>query len=136
MAQIIAYLKFENNCREAMSFYKKCFGGELTFQTVTGSAMDSPGIGDEGQKILHSSLISDKVVLFASEMTEPGEELNSTYLWVNCNNDKEIRSIFAGLSEGGTITAELQHAYWGATFSAVNDKFGIKWYISTLNLKE
>ena len=34
MAQILAYLKFDGNCREAMTFYKECFGGKLTFNTV------------------------------------------------------------------------------------------------------
>ena len=34
MAQLNPYLNFNNNCREAMSFYKDCLGGELVLQTV------------------------------------------------------------------------------------------------------
>ena len=34
MTTIITYLTFNGNCREAMTFYKECLGGELHFQTV------------------------------------------------------------------------------------------------------
>jgi PhnB protein len=34
MAQLNPYLNFDNNCREAMNFYKYCLGGELKLQTV------------------------------------------------------------------------------------------------------
>ena len=34
MAQLNAYLHFQDNCRQAMTFYKDCLGGELTLMTV------------------------------------------------------------------------------------------------------
>ncbi|MEO5944596.1 MAG: VOC family protein, partial [Ferruginibacter sp.] len=34
MVAIYSYLTFNGNCREAMQFYKKCLGGELSFETV------------------------------------------------------------------------------------------------------
>jgi hypothetical protein len=39
--QINPYLKFNGNCREAMTFYKNCLGGELTLNTVAGSPMEA-----------------------------------------------------------------------------------------------
>jgi PhnB protein len=137
MTQIIAYLKFKKNCRAAMNFYQECFGGELEFQTVKGSVFESAGMSEEdSQKIVHSQLVNDQIVLFASEMVVPEEHANSTFLWINCGTDEEIRKIHAGLSRGGKVTAELQQAYWGTTFGAVDDQFGIKWYISTLPIKK
>lgn len=137
MTQIIAYLKFKNNCRAAMNFYQKSFGGDLMFQQVKGSVFETPGMTEaEGRKIVHSQLVNERIVLFASEMVVPDEYANSTFLWVNCGTDEEIRRIFACLAEGGKITADLQPAYWGTTFGAVDDQFGIKWYISTLPIKQ
>ena len=133
MTQVIAYLKFKDNCVAAMNFYQKCLGGKLTFQTVKGSVFESAGMSEEaGQKIVHSQLVNNNIVLFASEMVVPAKHANTTFLWLNCDTDEEIRKIHAGLSEGGTVTAELQQAYWGTTFGAVDDQFGIKWYISKL----
>ena len=120
-----------------MNFYQECFGGELAFNTVRGSVFESDGMSEENkEKIVHSQLVSDHIVLFASEMVVPEECPNSTFLWINCDTDDEIRKIHAGLSRGGKATAELQQAYWGTTFGAVDDAFGIKWYISRLPVKQ
>jgi PhnB protein len=136
MTQIIAYLKFKDNCRAAMNFYRECFGGELEFQAVKGSVFESPGMSEaDRQKIVHSQLVNKHMVLFASEMVVPDEHPNSTFLWINCDTDEEIRKIHAGLSNGGNVTAEPQQAYWGTTFGAVDDQFGVKWYISKLPIK-
>lgn len=132
MAEVLAYLKFDGNCREAMAFYQECFGGELSFNTVKGSALEQHMKPEEGNKILHSSLISDDFKLFASEMTKPKTIGDAIFLWLNCKSEEEIRSTFEKLSAGGTISNELVPAYWGSTFGAVTDKFGINWYISKI----
>jgi PhnB protein len=132
MAQILAYLKFDGNCREAMTFYKECFGGELSFNPVKGSPMEQHMKPEEGNKILHSSLISENITLFASEMTKATTIGDTIFLWVNCKNEEEIKSIFEKLSEGGKISNQLEPAYWGSNFGAVTDKFGINWYISKI----
>ncbi len=116
-----------------MDFYQQCLGGALEFQTVKGSVFESPGMSQEaGQQIVHSQLVNDHIILFASEMVVPDECPNSTFLWINCDTDEEIRKIHTGLSKGGKVTAALQQAYWGTTFGAVTDQFGISWYLSTL----
>lgn len=64
MAELNPYLNFNNNCREAMMFYKEYLGGELSLQTVGGSpemaAQMPPEMKD---KILHSSLMSGAVTI-------------------------------------------------------------------------
>ena len=132
MAQINAYLKFDGNCREAMTFYKECFGGELTLNTVKGSPLEGYMKPEDGDKILHSSLISDKLVLFASEMTKPTTVGDAIFLWINTSGDEETKAIFSKLSRDGNVTAELQPAYWGTQFASVTDKYGLNWYISSL----
>src|SRR5258708_20103299 len=98
MAQILAYSKFDVNCREAMTFYKRCFGGELSFNTVKGSPLEQHMKPEEGDKILHSSLIGDDLKLFESEMTKPTSTGDAIFLWLNCKNKKEIKSTFKNLS--------------------------------------
>jgi PhnB protein len=132
MAQILAYLKFDGNCREAMTFYKECFGGELSFNTVKDSPMEQYMKPEDADKILHSSLTNGKLSLFASEMTKPTSAGDAIFLWVNCENEEEIKSVFEKLSNGGRVSASLQPAYWGSNFGAVTDRFGINWYISKI----
>ena len=49
MAQLNAYLRFNGKCREAMTFYQACLGGELTIQTVGESPMAGPGAAFPGR---------------------------------------------------------------------------------------
>jgi PhnB protein len=35
------YLTFDGKCKEAMTFYKECLGGELEFQTIGDSPMNA-----------------------------------------------------------------------------------------------
>ena len=37
--QIHSYLTFNGNCREAMSFYQDCLGGDLVLQTIGDSPL-------------------------------------------------------------------------------------------------
>lgn len=39
MKQLNSYLTFNGRCREAMTFYKECLGGELFLQTVGESSL-------------------------------------------------------------------------------------------------
>mgnify|MGYP000952181127 CR=1 FL=1 len=87
---------------------------------------------EEGDKILHSSLISDKLVLFASEMTKPTTVGDAIFLWIDTSDDEETKAIFSKLSRDGKVTAELQVTYWGTQFAAITDKYGMNWYVSSL----
>jgi PhnB protein len=56
MAQMNAYLHFNGNCREAMTFYKECLGGELNMQAVGESPMAAQMPPQIHTNILHASL--------------------------------------------------------------------------------
>jgi PhnB protein len=130
MTQINAYLTFNGNCRYAMMFYKSCFGGELTLQTVEGSPMADKWPADVQQNILHASLIKNSLVLLASDMVGP-EGLtkgNTISLAVTCSSDKEIETFFSKLSAGGTVTHPL-HKFFDGTIGALTDRFGVSWIL-------
>lgn len=42
MKEITPYLNFDGNCREAMTFYQRCLGGELNVMTFGEAGFDSP----------------------------------------------------------------------------------------------
>ncbi|RZK51082.1 MAG: VOC family protein, partial [Pedobacter sp.] len=58
MANINSYLTFNGNCKEAMSFYQDCLGGELTFQSIGESPMGNNMPQIMANKILHAVLIA------------------------------------------------------------------------------
>jgi PhnB protein len=130
MAQINAYLTFNGNCREAMTFYQQCLGGELRLQTVGGSPMEDQMPSEAKQKILHSSLTKDNLVLLASDISEKGKLVkgNSISLSLHCNSEEEIISVFAKLASGGQVAHPLHHFFAG-TMGALTDKYEKDWLL-------
>lgn len=129
MANLNPYLNFDNNTREAMTFYKECLGGDLFLQTVGEmpemAAQMPPQMKDS---ILHSSLTSGNIMIMASDLNrEKRLEGNTVHLCINCENEIELNSFFSKLSNGGKITEPLADMPWGGKYGAVTDKYGKHW---------
>ena len=131
MAQIIPYLNFFGNTREAMTFYKKCFGGELILHTVEDSPVADQMPSEMKHLILHSQLSNDAIVIMAADTK--GADLksgNTISLMLNCSSEEEIEKYFSNLSVDGKIEMPLSKQFWGATYGMLTDKFGVKWRLN------
>lgn len=132
MAQIISHLTFNGNCREAMTFYKKCFGGTLTFQTVGESPVSAKIPKRMKGCILQAILKKGGLALTGSDMV--GEEGllkgNSVSLSLTCSSEDEINNYYAKLSKGGSTDHPLEDTFWGARSGELTDKFGNHWLLS------
>lgn len=129
--QINSYLTFNGNCREAMTFYRDCLGGELDLQTIGESPMADKLPPQMKQSILHATLTKGEVVIMASDMV--GEKGlikgNSVSLMLNCSSEDEIKTLYARLSAEGEATHPLENTFWGALFGGFTDKFGNHWLL-------
>lgn len=132
MTQINPYLGLNGKCREAMEFYKGCFGGELTMQPVKGSPMEAQCPPAMENQVLHAMLQKGGILLFGTDMVNPKGYQNGSAisLSLNCSSEEEIRKYFAYLSEQGEIIEPLKDQFWGAIFGCLNDKFGINWMLN------
>lgn len=133
MSKIIAYLTFDGNCREALSFYHQCLGGDLSLTPLAGSPAEEHMPGANGNSILHGCLTKGDITLMASDRlceTGPFVQGNSVSLCLDCTTREEIDAWFAGLSAGGTVTSEPQPTFWGAVFGHLTDKFGVQWMLN------
>lgn len=130
MATINAYLTFNGNCREAMTFYKKCFGGKLSLETVKGSPMESHWPKEVHNNILHSSLVAETITILASDMVEQNGLTigNNVTLALVCKTEQEIEMYFQKLSQDGTIKYPL-HNFYNGKIGGISDKFGISWFL-------
>lgn len=131
MKQINSYLTFSGNCREAMTFYKECLGGELSLQTIGESPMADKMPEKMKACILHAKLTNGKLVLMASDMVPESGLVNgnSVSLSLDCTSEEEIRDSYAKLSAGGEATHPLEITFWGALFGDLTDKFGNHWLL-------
>ena len=130
--QIHSYLTFNGNCREAMTFYQNCLGGELTFQTVGESPLSEQMPQKMRECILHATLTKSPLVLMASDIVN-GTGLikgNNISLSLQCSSEEEITLCYSKLSAGGTANHPLEDSFWGALFGGLTDKFGNHWLLS------
>jgi PhnB protein len=130
MTQINAYLTFNGNCRQAMSFYRECFGGELTLQTIAGSPMEDQFPASAQKQILHGSLVNDALVLLGSDLVSNGSLVkgNTISLSLNCSTEEEIKTFFKKLSSGGQVVHPL-HQFFAGTMGTITDKFEKDWLL-------
>ena len=132
MTKINSYLTFNGNCREAMTFYKECLGGELTQQTVGESPMTEQMPAQMKESILHSMLTSEGIVIMGSDMAPETGLIkgNAVSLMLNFSNKEETRRIYTNLSKGGNATHPLEVTFWGTLFGNLTDKFGNQWMLN------
>ena len=132
MSTINSYLTFNGNCREAMTFYKKCLGGELDFQTIGESPLSETMTKKMKDFILHATLRNGSLLLMGSDMVSENGLIkgNAVSLTLNCNSEKEIRRCYKKLSVGGKATHPLEDSFWGALFGGLTDKYGNIWLLN------
>jgi PhnB protein len=132
MKMINPYLSMHGHAREAMTFYKEVFGGELTFMTMGETPM-ADNFPQDKDVIMHASLEGPGFMLMASDMSEHGcrnTAPDSVNICIDCSSHEEQDRFFAALSEGGTVFCPLDNAFWGGRFGGVKDKFGIDWLLN------
>ena len=130
MTQVVPYLTFNGNCRDAMTFYQNCFDGKLILETVKGSPMEGHWPKEVQNNILHSSLESESISILASDMVEQNGLTvgNNITLALICKTDQEIEMYFQRLSQDGTIKYPL-HNFYNGKIGGLIDKFGINWFM-------
>jgi PhnB protein len=133
MKQILPFLHFDGNCREAMEFYKKCLGAELFLLPYSGAPGDLHWVTPESKdRIMHSTLTLGSPLLMASD-TMPGTPFqpgSNFAVVIECETFEEIDTLFTTLSEEGEVTMPLQDTFWNARFGMLTDKFGIRWMLN------
>ena len=129
MTQINPYLVFNGNCREAMTFYKECLGGELTLMVVGESPVADQMPPQFKDQILHSSLKTKDMEFMGSDM-QPEKLLdgNAVHLCLTCNTEEETRSLYDKLAEGGKARQPVHEMFFGL-IGALTDKFGKQWIV-------
>ena len=132
MKRINSYLTFDGNCRDAMLFYKDCFGGELMLQTVGESPLGEEIPRGMSHFILHSALTNESRGLMGSDMV-PGTGLvrgNAVSLALECVSEEELRTCYRKLSSLGSGDYPPEETFWGALFGGLTDRFGNHWLLN------
>jgi PhnB protein len=131
MKAVVAYMNFDGNCREAMTFYSKCLGGELELKPFSEMPGNHPP--EAKDRIMHGRVSKAGLPVLMGSDTMPGHPFHpgrNFSISVMCESTQEIDHLFAALSEGGKVSMPLADQFWGARFGMFTDKFGIHWMLN------
>jgi PhnB protein len=128
MTQLTAYLTFNGNCGQAMTFYQQVLGGKLEVNPLKDSPMAQNMPAEKQDWLIHSDLQADGIRLFASDKLSPAPFTpgNTMSLCLHSEDKQQITNLYNKLKEGGKVNAELQDAFFGL-YGEVTDKYGVTW---------
>jgi PhnB protein len=128
------YLFFGGNCEEAIGFYSKVLGAEVTMLMRYRESPDPPPPGmvapGSEDKILHASLRLGETELMASDGMSRGDAtFSGVSLAFSVATEAEADRVFAALADGGQIQMPIGRTFFSPRFGMLADKFGVNWMI-------
>lgn len=131
--QLVPYIFFQGNCKEAMAFYQKALGGDLRLTTY-GEAGDASA-PEGAEQIAYAELVSDHMTLKGMDSKIANPEARKVELMVSGSKDDEerLRKIFAALAVGGKVKHEMKQHPRGNVQGRLYDAYGLDWIVSIEN---
>jgi PhnB protein len=138
--QVQPYLFFDGRCEEAVEFYRKTLGAEVTMLLRFKDSPEPPQPGmvppGSDNKVMHSSFRIGETTVMASDGRCLGRpSFQGFSLSLTAPNETEADRLFAALADGGQVQMPLTKTFFSPRFGMVADRFGVSWMIivATLN---
>jgi PhnB protein len=133
--QVQTYLSFDGRCEEAVEFYCRALGAEVTpggihrFKDSPDPSMIAPGTEN---KIMHMSFRIGETTIMASDGRCQGQgqpSFQGFSLSITVPDLAQAERLFAALSDGGQVQMPLTKTFFSPGFGMVADRFGVSWMI-------
>jgi predicted 3-demethylubiquinone-9 3-methyltransferase (glyoxalase superfamily) len=128
--KITTFLMFEGQAEEAMTFYTSLFD-DSEIVGITKYGPDGPG-GPEAEGTVQHALFTLKGQQYMA-IDSFGHEFTFTpsiSLFVQCDSEEELETLYEKLSEGGEVLMPLNNYGFSTKFGWVNDRFGVSWQLN------
>ncbi|HEX6980087.1 MAG TPA: VOC family protein [Alphaproteobacteria bacterium] len=130
------YLFFEGRCEEAVEFYRRALGAEVTMLMRFKESPEPPqagcvALGSE-DKVMHASFRIGETAVMASDGRCTGQpSFQGFSLSITAKDEAEAARLFTALAEGGQVQMPLGKTFFSPCFGMVTDRFGVSWMIVT-----
>jgi PhnB protein len=136
--KVQAYITFNGRCEEALAFYTKSVGAEVTGLMRWKESPDKDMKGPPGyeEKIMNAAFRIGETQLMADDgMDDKVAEYKGMTLAIEVADDTEAKRVFTAMSEGGKVTMPLMKTFWTSSFGMLTDKFGVPWMVNVAAAK-
>jgi len=132
--QVQAYLNFDGRTEEALEFYRKAVGAEVTMLMRMNESPEPPPPGTmppgSEKKVMHASFRIGQSMLMASDCHCKGTPaFQGISLSLTVDNESQADKVFAALTDGGTVNMPLTKTFFSPRFGVGTDKFGVTWMV-------
>ncbi|QWH42367.1 VOC family protein [Bacillus mycoides] len=126
--KITTFLMFEGKAEEAMNFYTSLFDQS---EIVNISRYDEKGPGEEGT-VIHATftLNGQEFMCIDSFVKHDFTFTPAMSLYVTCETEEEIKTVFNKLAQDGAILMPLGSYPFSKKFGWLNDKYGVSWQLT------
>ena len=142
IVRVNPYLMFDGRCDEAIEFYRRAVGAEVTMLMRFKDAPPAPPSADAGNceptpgtenKVMHASLrIGSTEVLASDGNCGNAPKFEGISLSLTVATAADANRLFTALSEGGQVQMPLTKTFFSDAFGMVADKFGVSWMVYVL----
>jgi PhnB protein len=128
------YLFFDGRCEEAVDFYRKVLGAEVSMLMRFKDSPEppAPGMVPAGaeNKVMHASFrIGDTTVMASDGRCLGKPTFQGFSLSLTVADDATAERVFAALRDGGQVQMPLAKTFFSSRFGMVADRFGVSWMI-------
>ncbi|MEJ8766790.1 VOC family protein [Oceanobacillus sp. HCA-5259] len=130
MTKVTPFLMFQDGkAEEAMNFYTSLIkDSEIT--SITRYGANEPG-GDEGTVMQATFTLKGQTFMcIDSNIKHQFTFTPSFSIFVDCDTEEELTSLYEELLEGGQALMPLDNYGFSRKFGWVNDRFGVSWQIN------
>ena len=127
-----SYLFFDGRCEEALEFYKKAIGAEVTalmrFKDSPEPNQACPTASPD--KVLHASVrIGDTIVMASDGRCTGKPSFQGFSLSLTVQSEAEADRLFVALGNGGQVQMPLAKTFFSPKFGMLIDRFGVCWMV-------
>jgi PhnB protein len=128
------YLFFEGRCDEAIDFYRKALGADVTMLMRFKDSPEPPAPGmcapGSENKVMHANLrIGDTMVMVSDGRCQGRPSFQGFSLSLTVSDDAAAERAFTALAEGGQVQMPLAKTFFSSRFGMVADRFGVSWMV-------
>jgi PhnB protein len=132
--QVTPYLNFDGRCEEALEFYRRALGAEVTLLKRFKDSPEphQPGMIPPGaeNKVMHVTFrVGDATVQASDSHCEGRPSFKGFSLSLTVADEAEAKRRFAALADGGQVQMPLTKTFFSPAFGMVADRFGLWWMI-------
>ena len=123
--------KQHGKAEEAIQYYVSLFKNSRIINIVLYGAGEGEPEGTVKYAVF--TLNGQEYMAMDSNMAHQFTFTPAISIFVTCETEKEIDTLFKALSEGGSVFMELNKYPFSEKFGWVEDKFGISWQLNLVS---